>query len=536
MKVFQIRNEMKKFKIISLVLILVLAAGLFAGCKKDAKETTGPAEVTWIVVGTEAADNPEVFAKFNERLKELTGHTVKFEYIDQTQYDLKFAAGDGFDIILCPDWLGYWQNVSKFAFMELTEDDFKQYTPFIWENGREMLNAAKFEGKYYAIPGINKYSPNRVLVARGDFMDELGIDNLNTIDDIDAYLMGVADLKNQGKTSIVPYNAKGGAPWMIFSMWASDWGWAAPGSLSFGGHYYYSVFDDNRELFVAVDKPEVKEYSEVVKKWYDAGVFSKSVLSNNTTAEEAYKNGKSAFAWTSSPSSANVLYNDLKAIPGADKWDTRFYSMYSKLQKTYGYMNSAAAISATSKQKVASLEVLDAVYANKDLYRLIQFGIEGKHYELNENEEYTPLSENYTPPTMGIASKEYSFETKYDYPYALDLVEEMNNIAVSDPLVNCAINNDSEMTTLSVQLNDVFTEYSSPRMYGAVPSVDAAIKKEKEALKIAGIDKYMKKVQQQMDTYIETHPEAEDDFRATRKAVLEYKKKNPNKVNPKDYK
>ena len=526
---------MKKFRIISFVLVLVLAVSLFAGCGNN-KKSEEATEVTWVVIGTEAADNAEVFALFNEKLKEATGHTVKFEYIDKTQYDLKFAAGDNFDLILSPDWLGYWQNVAKSAFMELTEEDFKTYAPFIWENGQEMLNAAKFEGKYYAIPGINKYSPNRVLIARGDLMDELGIDNLNTIDDIDAYLMGVADLNKQGKTNIIPYNAAGGTPWMIFSMWASDWGWAAPGSLSFGGHYYYSVFDDNRELFVAVDKPEVKEYSDVVKKWYDNGVFSKSVLSNNTTAEEAYRNGKSAFAWTSSPSSANVLYNDLKKIEGADKWDTRFYSMYSKLQKTYGFLNSAASISATSKNKEAALEVLNAIYANKDIYRLIYFGMEGKHYELNEKGEYAPLSENYAAPSLCIASKEYGFETKYDYPYALDLVKEMDSIAVSDPLVNCAVNNDSEMSALAVQLNDVFTEYSSPRMYGAVDNVDAAIKKEREALKIAGIEKYMNKVQQQMDTYVETHPEAEDDFRKTRAAVLEYKKNNPNKVNPKDYK
>ena len=323
---------------------------------------------------------------------------------------------------------------------------------------------------------------------------------------------------------------------MIFSMWASDWGWAAPGSLSFGGHYYYSVFDDDRELFIAVDKKEVKDYSDTVKKWYDNGVFSKSVLSNNTTAEESYRNGKSAFAWTSSPASANILYNDLKKIPGADKWDTRFYSMYSKLQKTYGYLNCAVAVSATSKNKEAALTVLDAIYADKDMHNLILFGFEGKHYELNENGEYIPKSENYVAPNLGLKNEAYEFEVQYDYPYALDLVEEMNNIAVADPLVNCAINSEGEMASLAVQLNDVFTEYSSPRMYGAVPDVKAAIKKEKEALKIAGIDKYLKHVQVQMDEYVKTHQEAEAEFKKSRQKVLDYKKKNPNKVNPKDYK
>ena len=214
---------MRRLRLISLVLVLVLAASVFAGCGKTAKKNTGSPEVTWIVIGTEAADNPEVFEQLNAKLKEKTGLTIKFEYIDQTQYDLKFAAGDSFDLILCPDWLGYWQNASKGAFMELTEEDFKEYIPYIWEKGEEMLNAAMFEGKYYGIPGIQKVSPNRTIVARGDLMDKLGIDSLNTIDDIDAYLTGVVELNKKGEVNIVPYNSPGNAPWMIFSMWASDW-------------------------------------------------------------------------------------------------------------------------------------------------------------------------------------------------------------------------------------------------------------------------------------------------------------------------
>ena len=531
------KKVMKKFRIVSLILVLVLAASLFAGCKKDKNGAgKGSGEITWVVVGTEAADNEDVFVQFNSMLKEKTGYTVDFQYIDKTQYDLKFAAGDSFDLILAPDHMGYWENVRKGAFMELKEEDFKEYAPYIWENGQEMLNAAMYDGKYYAIPGINKYSPNRVLVARGDLMDKVGIDSLNTIDDIDAFLMGVADLNKKGETNIVPYNSNGGVPWMIFSMWASDWGWAAPGTLSFGGHYYYSILDDSRKLFIAIDKPEVLDYSNTVKKWYDNGVFSKSVLSNNTTAEEAYRNGKSAFAWTSSPASANIIFNDLKQIPGSDKWDTRFYSMYSKLQKVYGFMNSAVAVGATSDQKEDSLKVLNAIYSDEALYKLLIHGVEGKHYEVNENGEFTRISENYSAPSLGIVNQAYQFPTKYDYSYALDLVEEMDSIAIYEPLVNLPSVTDEDMAATAVKLNDIFTEYSTPRMYGAVDNVKAALDKERKALEVAGIDKYIKRVQKHMDDYIASHPEANEDFKKTRKAVLDYKKKNPNKVNPKDYK
>ena len=526
---------MKRLRIISLVLVLVLAVALFAGCGGK-KEEEGSKKVVWVVVGTEAADNPEVFKLFNEKLEAKTGLTVDFQYIDQTQYDLKFAAGDSFDLVLSPDWLGYWQNASKGAFMELKEEDFKQYTPYIWEHGKEQLNAAMFEGKYYAIPAIQKITPNRTIVARGDLMDKLGIETLNTIDDIDAYLMGVADLNKKGQANIVPYNSPGNAPWMIFSMWASDWGWAAPGSLSYGGHFYYEIFDEDQKIFLAVDKPQVKEYSQIVKKWYDSGVFSMSILSNTTSAEEAYRNGKSAFAWVGSPSVANILYNDLKKIPGADKWDTRFYSMYSKYQKTYNYLSSAVSISATSKNKVNALRLINALYEDKELYLLIKHGIEGKHYEVTEDGEYIPKSENYAAPSLGIDNQEYVFPTKYDYPYALDLVAEMEAIAVSDPTVNCPIQSEGEAASLKVKMDDIFKEYSTPRMYGATDNVEAALKREKDALVVAGVDKYVKVVQKQVDDYVESHPEAMKNLKDGIKKAQEYKKANPNKVDPRDYK
>ncbi len=526
---------MKRFRIISLFLVLVIAVSLFAACGKK-EEDTGSKTVVWLVEGTEAADNLEVFKLFNEKLEAKTGYTVDFQYFDRTQYDLKFAAGDNFDLVISHDSLGYWKNVAKGAFMELKEEDFKEYAPYIWENGKTMLDTAKFEGKYYAIPGIEAIPPNRVIIARGDLMDQLEIDNLNTIEDIDAYLMGVAKLNKQGKTNIIPYNSPGNAPWMIFSMFASDWGWAAPGSLSYGGHYYYSIFDEKSTIFLAIDKPELKEYSVKVKEWYDNGVFSKSILSNTTSAEEAYRNGKSAFAWTSSPSTANILYNDLKAIPAAEKWDTRFYSMYSKIQKTFNFMKSAVSISRTSKNKKGALIVLNAVYEDKELYNLIRYGIEGKHYELNEHGEYTPLTENYSAPSIGVVNEEFTFATKYDFPYALDMVAEMKSIAVSDPLVNCPIHADGDAAAMQVVLGDIFTEFSTPRMYGAVPNVDEAIKKEKEALVTAKVDKYIKIVQQQVDEFNAAHPESRETFKEELKRAAEYKKKNPNKVNPKDYK
>ena len=264
---------MRKFRIISFVLVLVLAASLFAGCGNDTKKkavTGGNKEVVWYVLGTEEPDNQKVFELVNEKIKEKTdGLYIKFKYIDDSQYDLQFSAGDEFDLILCPDHKGYWQNVEKGAFLEITEDDFKTYAPYIWENGQEYLSVSKWDDKYYCVPGFRKYAPDRTLVARGDYMDKYGIESLDTIEDITDFLMAGAKDKSH---NIVPFNCDGNNPWMIFNMWASDWGWACPGSLSFGSHYYFDTNKDDFKIFLMVDrkekgKTELSAMAEIEKEY-----------------------------------------------------------------------------------------------------------------------------------------------------------------------------------------------------------------------------------------------------------------------------
>lgn len=538
---------MKKLRIISFVLVLVLAAALFAGCggnkkKSTAGKATGNTEVIWYTTMDMGPDNERVFDLINKRVKELTGCTIKFVAYDSTQYDLLFSAGDEFDIIAAPDHAGYWKNAAKGAFMEITEEDFKEYAPYIWEHGQEQLDVSRYEGKYYVIPAIGEsWSADRCYGVRGDLMDKYGIETLDTIEDIDEFLMAVAEGKAKGEHNVIPYNTNGGSGYMIFVMFAADWGWANPGSLSYASHYYYNLFDDEYKLFLGVDTKKVKEYSDTVKKWYDAGVFSKSILSADVSSEENFRNGKSALMWVGSPAIGNVIYNDLKKVPAAKDWDVRFYSLYSKYQRAFNYVNYGTAIAATSKNKENALRVLNAVLSDKELYYMIQYGEKGVHYDITDA-GYEPLEvtedKTYTPPWVSIRNTEFDFDTKYDYPYAEDLVKELKSKTVNDPLVNCPIQTGDTVDTqaMAVRLDDVYKEYSMPRLYGAVTNVDAAIKKEKEALKVAGIDKYLKHVQAQVDAYVESHPEAMEQFRENREAVNAYLKDNPHKTNPKDYK
>lgn len=210
--------------------------------------------------------------------------------------------------------------------------------------------------------------------------------------------------------------------------------------------------------------------------------------------------------------------------------------MYSRMQRLYNYMSIAIGISRTSENKLNSLRLLNAIYEDEEIYNLLMHGIEGKHYTVDENGFSELPDSQYSAPAVGISNGDFKFPVKYIYPYAKDLKEELTNKTVDDILVNCAITYDDDYMAMNVKIGEITSTMSAPRMYGTVPNVKESIKKEKAALKEAGIDKFVAEIQKQVDAYVEGHPEAIKNFKESRKAVNAYNKANPNKTNPKDYK
>lgn len=495
------KRKMKKtYRVIAAVLAAIFAMGMLAGCgNKNKKSSDGTKEILWYVVGEEKKDNGIVLEKINAILNEKIGMKIKLKYLTSDNYDLVLQSGESYDLIYAPDWMGYWENVSRGAFAEITDDDLKTNAPYIWENTQKYLFAAKNNGKLYGIPGIREYAPDRCYAARGDLMDKYGIKDLYSIENVDKYLMAVAE----NEKNIIAFDAPGTNPYFNLNMWASDWGWAAVGTLSFGEHVYFRLDDPERKLFKAIDQPETKEFSDTMKKWMDAGVFSKSVLSNNVSATDSFKNGRSALCWLANPGECNKMWVEFQE-DDRKAWDVRFYPVYSKTQRMYNYLNIVAAVSNFSKNKADALKVLNEVYANEEVYNLIIHGIKGTHWDVDEKGYYVALAEDsYASGSWGVNNDNYQMETELVFPGAEKLVSMLESFRVADPIINCQTSVEN-VKNVKIALDEVYKTYTTPRCYGAVDDVDKAIAEEKAALEKAGIDEYMADLQRQLDEYVKT--------------------------------
>lgn len=487
-------------KVAAAALAGIMVCGMFSGCKKGG--SVGQNEIMYYFYGTEAPDTAMVMEKVNEKLKEKTGYTIKYKFLTSDNYDLVLNSGEKYDLVSAPDWLNYWQNVEKGTFLEITEDDFKKNAPYIWENGQKMLKTAKYNGKFYGIPSINEYAPDRCYMLRGDLMDKYGIKSIDSVDDLEKYLFAVAE----NEDDIIPFDTIGSEPYTMVSMFASDWDWAAVGTLSYAEHVYFKLDDPERKLFIAAEQPEYKEFSERMKRWMDKGVFSKSVLSNKTSDESSFKNGRSALAYVSDPWRCNVNWKEFQK-DDRKNWDVRFYPVYMKHQRMYNYLNSNVAISSFSDKKEGALKVLNAIYGDEEIYDLFVYGIEGIHYnKIGDGKLEYLTRDRYWASESGIRNMNYTMKEELEFPGAQELVDKLYKSRVYDPIIN--MNRDyKDLREVQLALNEVYKTYSTPRCFGVVDDPDAALEKELAALKNAGIDKYVAEVQKKLDEYVKTMDE-----------------------------
>lgn len=474
------------------------ALGALSGCSKGGQ--VSDYKLTYYILGTEGEDTPEILDRMNQRIQELVGVQVDFQMLTNDNYDLVVSSGEEADLFWAPDWQNYWANAAKGAFMEITDEDLQKYVPYIWENGGDTLNVTKYRGVRYGIANLRHYAPDRCFAARGDLMDKYGIASLDSMEDVEAFLTAVAE----NEPDMIPFDIPGTSSYLLLAMFASDWGWAPVGSLSFGESVYFHADDPEHKLFIAAEQPEMLEFTKTMKRWADKGFFSKSVLSNKTSSPDAYRSGRTALAWIDSPDLCQSLYDELSQDERS-AWDTRFFTRYQKQQQMYNYTNEIVAVSAFSQHKEDALKVVNAFYSDEALHRLMLYGIEGDHYTINDDgtlNNLDPQGERRGLMDLGIHNEAFEIQSKLTFPGHEELVQKLKDMRVVNPAVNCPIS-DEGIREIKLALTEVYNQYTAPRYYGAITTTpEEAIQTEMSKLEAAGIESYKESIQKQLDEYL----------------------------------
>lgn len=487
----------KILKLMSAVLAMTFLVTSFAGCKKNNTEAN---EIIWYIVGMEAEDTGWIIDEVKKEIKTKTGVSVDFRMLTSDNYDLTLSSGEEFDIIFAPDYLNYWENSEKGAFAEISDEDLKEYAPYIWENGGDSLDAPKYKGVRYAIAQMTESALDRCIVARGDLMEKYGIESISNTEEIEEYLTKVAE----NEPDMIPFDVKGNNGYSLLSMFAVDWGWFPVGKNSYAEHVYYNINDPERKIFIAAEQPEMLEFTKTMKRWYDKGFFSKSALSNKISSLDSFKSGRSALGLVGNPAECQSTYEELMKDDRAS-WKPYFFTRFQTKQSMNVPTGHMAAISAFSNKKETALKVLNEMFQNEKIYRLVHIGVEGKHYEINENGKLVILdADSKGWMNIGVGNSAFALEKELTFPGNEELTKKLKDMRMINYGTRVRVSLEG-IREIDLALSEVYDQYTQPRYYGMIKSTpEKALAEEVKALKTAGIDTYIESLQNQFDEYMNT--------------------------------
>lgn len=361
-------------KVISVVMAVAMLCGavMLTGC--NGKEKSDGIVVTWLVPCDKQKDAPLVLEEANKIIKKELGVTLDMQFIDTAAYaqrmNMNMASGNDYDICFTSSWLNsYGSAVDRGGLMQL--DELLKTTPALKESIPDYIWEGTIrDGGIYAVPNMQIMATTRcqfVLKRLADKYD-LDVENADHPEKLEEFLAKV----KAGEPDIYPYRANyGPLPWVtgVYECFSGVAG---------------IRYDDPTCTPVCYwETEEYKRGCETLRRWFEKGYIRSDYLSmGNDNAE--LNSGKYAVWEASYKPGVEAEYKALigEEVVALPPYEKTMLSGTSIVAAMLG-------IGKNSKHPEEAIKVIELINTNKELFRLIAHGIEGKHYTLSDEGKLT---------------------------------------------------------------------------------------------------------------------------------------------------
>jgi putative aldouronate transport system substrate-binding protein len=457
-----------------------------------------PYEVTLVMPGAPLKDHDLVIGEMNKILKEKINATLNLHYVDWGAWgektNLMFASSEPFDLIFSAGWFGYTQSVGKGNYMAIDDLVAKYGQSFRDTIDPEIVNAARVNGKLYAMVANKEFAADKGLTLNKALVEKYNFD-LSAIKEL-------ADMEPLFKT--IKENEPGVTPFLTT-------GGGAP-SASILDYGYYDILGDGPgellrtgeglKVINKVEDPKYMEYAKLMRKWYQAGYVNKDAATVGDTGP-AFKAGK-AFAQTNSYKPGWILENEKSMGIGLE-----VVQIATPFTSTTDATSALIAVSRTSKDPERAMMFMNLLYSDAKLLNLLINGIEGTHYVVKEGNiiDYAPGLDAATsgyPVTMNwmignlpmthvwVSEDPNKWQSYIDYNESAEKSRALGFTFDTEPVKN-------EIAAAS----NVEKEFKFVIVTGSVDP-EEYIPKYLEKLKSAGLDKIIAEKQRQLDEWAKT--------------------------------
>ena len=436
-------------KVLSVILSLMMITMLFAGCGKKTEEATDtgasaptaaaedtaeattapaatdasslePVTLKWYLHGSNVTDDSAVLAKANEYLKEKLNVTLEPIWGTWGDFDsnsvLAINGGDDVDIYFTCSWSADEYNAfaRNGAWVRLDNPDnnlIEQYAPDLWKALPKVLtqgatiNGADGYG-VYAVPGYKDIATQNCWDINVPLLEKYGY-TLDDIKNTDYYGFGeiLKKVKEGEGKDFYPLLVEGAVLERMVDNSIIVTGDAGTNNLL---SYYINPADTAAEgpygnkILSKFETPEYKKFTEKTREYFQAGyidpAMGNSTLANDTRSAKQltgdYLIGTQSYALGYEVQASKERGFEVAMLPCTPA--------YVDTTSSQGAM---MAISTSSKNPERAMMFLNLLNTDPYLFTLLDYGVEGVHYNLENGEAvFTDKRDDYIPWTNGMGN------------------------------------------------------------------------------------------------------------------------------------
>lgn len=470
-------------KAVAAALCAVMMASVTAGCNKSGEEIP---TLVWYIPGSKATDLAMVNDAVNEITTKKIGAKVDIQFIDDAAYpermSMNMASRSEFDICFTGYLNHYDDAVRRGAFLDITDmlkgTELEKALPdYAWESVR-------IGGKIYAVPNQQAFAQTLGILLRKDLVEKYNFDytKVTKMQDLEPYL----ELIKENEKDVYPIRQ------FKFEYLMGD-KYEALNALD---STVYLKRDGSNEVITLSDIPEVKEFADLSHDWYNKGYFRPDIATVKSDTTELYA-GKYA-VWGSTFIPGVVEEEQGKMVDGIELVGVNLQTPY---MTRFFATATMYAVSATSKHPKEALKFLELLQTDEELYNLVCWGIEGKHYDkLEDGKIHVKQDGGYyyhTSWKFGNCFNSYILDDQKEDIWIQ--TKEENETAERSPILGLALDN-SNVRTEVANCASIISEYAYMKKGYTDPATFFG--EYQRRLKEAGIDKIAEDAQKQIDEFL----------------------------------
>ena len=552
---------MKKKRLLAIVMSLCLTAAALAGCggsgggsQESAQENAAAETTAESAAGTEAAQStaasldslpaavgegtitatPEMYSSIDlsepytvnmyligdtpndwDRILELTNEYLEpfntslnvtiMSWSDyQTMYSLVLAGGEQVDLIFTAPWCYMYTEAAKGSFYELTDEFIANNMPLTNKyQAAESWDETTISGKTIAVPS-NVASPmGKIVAIRQDLADKYGISGLTTWEDYMNFCQTIAEQETpQSGIYAMPASGNNSELWDVYRQQYDTFAAVSSGNVVM--YYQYDgEIPAKEDIKLVCELDYFRDFAHDMKTLADAGAWSRSALTNTVTDDDAFGNLQGAsIAWNTS------VFTYMEQAEKTEGVECAAYDItQDHLVGAEAYSNNDMAITAGSQNPERAAMVLDLMKFDTYLNKLLLLGIEGEHYSINEQNEYTELenSTNYaafsTSVSWAIKNGDLTEGGVPEREKAITNAWEER--VVMNPTITFVFD-DTNVKSYMSAVDSVLADYIPMLQLGLVDDVDATIDECVQKCYDAGLQNIYDEFNTQYDAWVAT--------------------------------